>query len=268
MCDGNRTIQAVFMDSVDAPAAPTADTPPPPTGSVSLTLDSAPAVVLSQSMSADGARYGTEGDALVFWSKGAGALVLQNGTEGMYTNCMVVKDNTGGLSQVYHDATVGFTLRYPVAFLVTATYTYNGLGTKKGIAGVKFTIPAAVASGTNLSSDSYLSVEHLGTTTTECDASAFLLAGTHATATVMTEHDVTYSVASSSGAAAGNRYEEVVYALPGSQPCIAVRTFIHYGVFENYASGTVKVFDHVALEKGFAAIRDSLTFVPHIVPAE
>ena len=77
---------------------------------------------------------------------------------------------------------------------------------------------------------------------------------------------IMYSIASSTGAAAGNRYEEVVYALPGSNPCLAVRTYIHYGVLENYATGTVKAFDRAALEKSFVAIRDSVTFVPHVVP--
>jgi hypothetical protein len=95
-----------------------------------------------------------------------------------------------------------------------------------------------------------------------------LLAGTHATSTLVTDNDVTYSFASSSDAAAGNRYEESVYALPGSEPCLAIRTFIHYGVFENYASGTVRVFDRESLNKTFALIRNSVTFVPHMVAVQ
>lgn len=268
LCDGNRTIKATFMES-NAEAKPaTTDTPPTPTGSVSLSLDAAPAVVLPQLISADGARYGSSGDTLVFWSKGTGALVLQNGVEGTYTNCIVLKDNSGGLPLTYHDGLVGFTLRYPTDFSVTATYTYDGLGPKKGIAGIKFTIPTTTATGTNLSAGSYLSIEHLsGTSTTTCDAGAFLLKGTHATATTLTLGDMTYSFASSTEAAAGNRYEEAVYALTSSMPCLAIRTFIHYGVFENYATGTVTAFHRSALEKTFAAIRASLTYLPHIAPA-
>jgi hypothetical protein len=266
LCDGNRAIKAVFMDT-DTPAKPaTPDMPPTSTGSVALTLDTAPAITLPQSISADGARYGNESDALVFWSKGSGALVLQNGREGMYTNCIVVKDNAGGLSQTYHDGAMGFTLRYPMEFGVTASYTYNGLGAKKGIPGIKFTIPTSTATGTNLSADSFLSIEHLGTTTATCDASAFLLPKTHGSSTELTEGDMTYSFASSSDAGAGNRYEEMVYAIPGSSPCMAVRTFVHYTAIENYASGTVTAFDRVTLEKTFAAIRNSITFVPHMAP--
>ena len=268
VCDENRTLKAVFMESTGAVALPTPNVPPTPTGQVSLVLDTAPAVVLPQTISADGARYGTENGPLVFWSKGSGALVLENGAENTYTNCIVVKDNPGGLSQVYHDGVVGFTVRYQIDFGINATYTYNGLGPKQEIAGVKFTIPASMASGTNLSNDSYISIEHLGTTTELCDAQAFLPADARATSTMVTENDVTYSFASSSGAAAGNRYEESVYALPGSQPCLAVRSFVHYGVFENYASGTVRAFDPQSLEKMFASIRNSVTFVPHRAPVQ
>jgi membrane-bound inhibitor of C-type lysozyme len=261
MCDGERTMKAVFMESAQ-PTTTSAvpDVPPQPTGQVSLMLDTAPAVVLAQGISADGARYGTNDESLVFWSKGAAALVLQDGQEGMYTNCIVVKDNPGGLSQIYHDGTIGFTVRYQTDFGTNATYTYSGLGPKKEIAGIKFIIPASMATGTNLSADSYVSVEHLSTTTAACDADAFLLSGTHATA--ITENDVTYSFASSSDAGAGNRYEESVYAFPGSQPCLAVRTFVHYMAIENYATGTVRAFDRESLDKTFALIRDSLTFVP------
>ena len=262
VCDMSHTVKAVFMESTAAAAQLTPDAPPTPTGQVSLTLDTAPAVVLPQTISADGARYGTENGPLVFWSKGSGALVLQNGAENTYTNCIVVKDNPGGLSQIYHDGVVGFTARYQTDFGVTATYTYDGLGPKQEIAGVKFTIPASMASGTNLSHDSYISIEHMGTTTERCEAQAFLPADARATSTMVTENEVTYSFASSTGAAAGNRYEESVYALPGSQPCLAIRSLVHYGVFENYASGTVRAFDRSSLETTFASIRNSVTIVP------
>ena len=67
----------------------------------------------------------------------------------------------------------------------------------------------------------------------------------------------------STGAAAGNRYEETVYTLPGTNPCIAVRYFIHYGVFQNYPAGTVREFDQQALLASFDAIRHTLVIVQH-----
>jgi len=46
--------------------------------------------------------------------------------------------------------------------------------------------------------------------------------------------------------AAGNRYEEQVWALKDSSPCFAVRYFIHSTVVENYPEGTVIEFDKPA----------------------
>jgi hypothetical protein len=65
-------------------------------------------------------------------------------------------------------------------------------------------------------------------------------------------------VASTTGAAAGNRYEETVYAIPGTNPCVAVRYFVHYGVIENYPPGTVRQFDKQALLDQFDRIRRTL----------
>jgi hypothetical protein len=118
-----------------------------------------------------------------------------------------------------------------------------------------------MATGTNLSSDSYISIEQIPYTDIPrgqtCSAALFVDPETPVSN--MTDNDIQYSVASSTGAGAGNRYEEHVYAIPGTNPCIAVRYFIHYGVFENYPSGTVKHFDETALLKEFDTIRRSLT---------
>ena len=77
----------------------------------------------------------------------------------------------------------------------------------------------------------------------------------------ITDNGTIYSVASSTGAGAGNRYEETVYALPGTNPCVAVRYFIHYGVIENYPAGTVQAFNQPALLATFDAIRRTLVIV-------
>ena len=61
------------------------------------------------------------------------------------------------------------------------------------------------------------------------------------------------------GAGAGNRYFETVYAISGSSPCFAVRYFIHYSVIENYPAGTVQQFNEPALVSQFDSIRRTLT---------
>src|SRR4051812_10126167 len=50
-----------------------------------------------------------------------------------------------------------FTLIYPSDFNVDPTYHYDAVSASKPIFGVKFTIPTAMATGTNLASDTYLS---------------------------------------------------------------------------------------------------------------
>jgi hypothetical protein len=67
-----------------------------------------------------------------------------------------------------------------------------------------------------------------------------------------------YSVASTTDAAVGNRYEEWVYAIPDSHPCTAVRYFIHYAAIENFPQGAVQEFDKAALLSTFDQIRRTL----------
>ncbi len=165
----------------------------------------------------------------------------------------------------YKDTTLGFKITFPLAFSSTSndslyrideTYTYTAIGPGKSISGVKFTIPKAMTAKTNLSADSYLSVEHLPSDQS-CDAIAFLGDSTTESKSIR-EGTFSYLFASSSEAAAGNRYEEHVYALADSDPCIAVRYFIHYTAIENYLEGTVIEFDKVALLKNFDRIRKTL----------
>lgn len=157
----------------------------------------------------------------------------------------------------YTSSRYGFTIRHPRDFSVADTYEYEGLGPGKEIPGISFTVPAVMATGTNLSSDTRLSVEVLPSATPTCDAALFLYAA--GTSTTRIDNGMTYSVASTSGAGAGNLYEETVYALTGSSPCTAVRYFVHSTQLGNYPEGTVRAFDRAALMALFDGIRRSLT---------
>ncbi len=148
-----------------------------------------------------------------------------------------------------------FSLQYPRGYTPDTSYAYEDLGPGKTIAGMKFTIDPALATSTNLGTDSYLSVESLPQTKL-CTADLFL--GTPTQPTLVSDDGVRYSVASSTGAGAGNRYEETVYAMVDTHPCIAIRYFIHWGVFENYPAGSVTEFDHAALLSAFDAIRRTI----------
>lgn len=161
-----------------------------------------------------------------------------------------------GLPQIYANSKDGFSIHLPADYTVDESYTYQELGPGGSISGVKFTIASSTSAGTNLGSDSYISVEEIPAAPV-CTAALFLQKGV--TATLLNEGDRQYSIASSTGAAAGNRYEETVYAFPGTSPCMAVRYFIHYGVIDNYPAGTVQEFNEPALLAQFDAIRSTLT---------
>src|SRR5581483_3955731 len=128
-------------------------------------------------------------------------------------------------------------------YTVDNKYIAQELG--PGISGVKFTIDPAIATGTNLASDSFISVEETGLPPSGCSAKTFFL--DPVSVSNYTDGSVTYSYASSTGAGAGNRYEEQVFAIPGTNPCVAVRYFIHYGAIENYPPGMVEEFNHGSL---------------------
>lgn len=261
-CDAAKTIQASFYDGTSTPA--TATEPPIPGGSVDLTLSDGRSMTLPQTLSADGARYANTDESFIFWSKGNGSFIMENDQQ-TYTNCIDVATATP-VSQTYSNQVRGFSLtlpnvastsaaQYPDAYSVDESYAYQNLGPGKEITGVKFRIPGAVATGTNLSSDSYISVEQIPGLAS-CSATAFLEAG--AKARPVNEGGVTYSMATTSDAAAGNRYDETVYAVSGSNPCTVVRYFIHYGAIQNYPPGVVREFNERDLVASFDAIRRTL----------
>ncbi len=153
-------------------------------------------------------------------------------------------------------ATSTFSLVYPSDYTADDSYTYTQVNPKKPISGVKFTIPSTMATGTNLAADSYVSIEWLPRAKS-CTGDIYLAANVKPE-TLNDSNGVAYSVATSSDAGAGNRYEETVYALSGSEPCTAVRYLVHYSAIENFTPGTVQEFDRSALIAAFDTIRQSL----------
>ena len=146
-----------------------------------------------------------------------------------------------------------FTISYPPGYTLDTEYVYQGLGPGKEIKGISLTIPEVMTVGTNLSTDTRVSVEHAEG---ECNASRFVLDGSASSNVV--DEGVSYSVASATDAGAGNRYEETVYVLSDTAPCLIVRYFVHYAAIDNFDPGTIKEFDPAALKAQFDAIRRSI----------
>ena len=148
----------------------------------------------------------------------------------------------------------GFAVRYPEGFILDTDYTYTAMGEGKEIKGVSFTVPKSLTEGTNLSSDTRLSIEWKNKTT--CTVQDFLDGAEHVQTVV--DEDAVYVIGIGGGAGAGNRYEEAVY-VPGGVGCTAVRYFIHSTTVENYPEGTVKAFDRTALMSAFDGMRRSFS---------
>lgn len=93
LCDDNKTIDATYYDGGPMPQ-PKPGEPPTPTGKVKIVLSDGRVLELKQTISADGIRYSNGNpmingnETFVFWSKGNAALVLENGEENSYRNCI------------------------------------------------------------------------------------------------------------------------------------------------------------------------------------
>ncbi|MES2203453.1 MAG: hypothetical protein V4474_03980 [Patescibacteria group bacterium] len=155
----------------------------------------------------------------------------------------------------YASSTMGISMRYAPGYTPNESYANTTVNPKKPIAGVQFVVPTSVATGTNLSSDTYMSVEQLPRANA-CTGDIFVSASV--SAHEVTDGGIIYSVATTSDAAAGNRYEETIYAIKDSKPCTAVRYFVHYGAFDNYPAGTVQEFNRDALLAQFDQMRRTL----------
>jgi membrane-bound inhibitor of C-type lysozyme len=251
-CNENKTIKAEFFAGEKKEVV--SGEMPIPTDTVNVYLSDGTNLVLNQTISANGARYTNQDESFVFWSKGNTVLILENNEEKNYTGCIVVESQPEGssLSEVYVNSLEGFSIRIPQGYEIDEAYQRE-LTSEKIIEGIRFYIPESKAEGTNLSNDSYISIEKISNTES-CSADLFFDT-TIGGAQNINENTETFSVAGNDDAAAGNRYEEIVYAIPGSIPCIGIRYFIHYGVFENYEEGSVSEFNKDDLIKEFDSIR-------------
>jgi membrane-bound inhibitor of C-type lysozyme len=256
VCDNNKKLTAVYYDG---PATVAHDGAPMPGGHVQLTLTDGTMMSLPQTQSGSGIRYANTNENFVFWSKGNTAFVEEGTNQKQtYTGCIALATPAPGEEswEGYASSKYGFSILYPKDYTVDPAYEYMNMGpSKPTIKGVKFTIPAALAAGTNLSTDSNVTVETLPNSKT-CSAGFFtsMPTDTH----TMVENGVEYSIAETADAAAGNLYTEMIYAVVGSAPCTAVRYLIHSTQFANYPAGTRTEFDKGALLVQFDQIRHSL----------
>ncbi len=85
-CAGGKSIVATFRVGTDTRAA-APGRPPSPSGDVELTLGGGEVLTLPRTISANGARYATADESVVFWNIGSTATLTQNGTA-TYADCV------------------------------------------------------------------------------------------------------------------------------------------------------------------------------------
>jgi len=154
----------------------------------------------------------------------------------------------------YASSTMKFAVRYPQGFTVDENYTYTRVSAAKPISGVKFAVPASFTQGTNLAADSGVSVEVLPRATA-CTGDIYLKANVKAQAM---SGAVPFSVATSSETVGADTFEEAVFAISSSSPCIAMRFFLH-SVNSTSTASSARAFDRTAVLAAFDKIRQSLT---------
>ena len=163
--------------------------------------------------------------------------------------------------KTYTNHVLGYSISYPAGWRVDPKYVYAGFGPDYPIEGVAFEIPPSMAKGTNLSDDlTNVSVESRDGAGV-CDARRFIPDPDDM-------HDVkafgrTWSVATQDDAGMGNIYDITVFVVKGSNPCLAVRYFIHSTQIGNYDPGTVREFNRATLLRTFDKIRSTLVTEPH-----
>lgn len=248
ICSGNKTINAKFYKGEDIIVEE--GQPPVPSASVSLVFDNGDTQTLDQDVSASGVRYINENQDFVFWTKGNSAMVLENNEPTDYVGCIALSKESKDLEGAYVDSDAGFSIRVPEEYRTDASYEYPYIESYI-IDGVKFTIPASLVNQTGVSSDTYISVETLSNIQ-NCRADLFL-EDTIGGAQNITEDARIYSIAGFDEEINENRYEEIVYAIPGSFPCIGIRYFIHYDL-----TGGNRSFGREAIMIEFDKIRKSL----------
>jgi hypothetical protein len=136
-----------------------------------------------------------------------------------------------------YESPLGFEVQYPPAFEIDESHSD----------GVAFAIPASMADRTNLFEDSLVSIERAPGK--DCSSKRFLEHPTNTEDTVIGDRH--FSFGEASDAAAGNVFDEYVYALPSpaGDACFAVRLFLHWTRIESYDPATVKQFDRQELIK-------------------
>ena len=155
----------------------------------------------------------------------------------------------------YSSARYGWSIDYPTGTNPNEKYVYTSLGEGKEVSGISFAFPQKFYQGTNLSNDTSVIVLRKDNLAV-CTPEAFTLEPVEQTAHV-TVSGISWSMIKTSGAGAGNFYEETSYTTGDPHACYNVRLFLHSTNIGNYPPGVVTAFDRSGVETIFAHMLQS-----------
>ncbi len=161
----------------------------------------------------------------------------------------------------FESPTYNFRIQYPADFTINQHYRYTRLGKNKTISGVAFNLPKTYWQGTNLSSDSYVSVE---TSNLACEAKNFVPDASKDKEMMLAKNGRTYTqVTHDEGVTNSNFYHEVVYASAASRgACYIARLFLHSVDINNLLDSkpTTKRYDEAGITTVFENMLATLQF--------
>jgi hypothetical protein len=200
-------------------------------------------------------------EIIVFWNIGKTAFITE-GEEETFSSCIELSSRQGNLSEVYKNSDMEFSIRYPKDYKLNEDYSYKILGENNIINGISFQVPSSLTDGTNLSADSYISVEAIDSSNKECALSNFVGEDRELETFEIKINNNSYLQTSFMELTAGNRYSQRVYITDeDNYTCLAVRYFIHYMDISNYPENEVSDFNEDKLLENFNLIRDSIILV-------
>ena len=148
--------------------------------------------------------------------------------------------------KAYTDSVLPFIVLAPTDWTVNSSFVNGDLGPDRTLSGTAFIVPQSMVTGTNLGSDTSISILK-NTFTTTCDASEFLDTGSAIINKKISVNGKTWTLATNGDAGAGNRYLDTVVSYPhevtATNPCLGIDLHVHYAVLENFPAGTVSAYD-------------------------
>jgi len=234
LCEGNKTIRVVLFITSKHPFSINI-------GKVKVILDNGKKITLHKiSKNNELNQYANRNKTFILKEENKYSIeILEKNNK---SRCIILSDDNGNLPNTYLDPDIGFTVRYPKNFKIDTSYKYQ-LSPDKEIKGVKFILvqPQSVSdpyadSGTGVSIETIPDTDN-------CSADLFFDTKVESKLRdfvinikiTLTNDEVnycptrlfTFSVASRIKKVDNHYYYEKVYALPGTNPCIGIRYFIH-----------------------------------------